>query len=52
VAGGNSTFGTISASGLYAAPGSVPSPATFLVTATSAADIAKSASASINVTRK
>jgi len=52
VLGGNSTFGTISTSGLYKAPINVPSPATFLVTATSAADTTKSASASITVTRK
>jgi len=52
VTGGNSTFGTISTSGLYKAPGSVPSPATFSVTAISAADTTKSASASVTVTRK
>ena len=52
VTGGNSTFGTISTSGLYKAPGSVPSPATFSVTAISAADTTKSASASVTVTRR
>ena len=41
--------GTISVGGLYAAPASVPSPATILVRATSVADPSKSASASITV---
>ena len=52
VTGGTSTFGTISTSGLYKAPSSVPSPAKFSVTAISAADPSKSASASVTVTRK
>jgi hypothetical protein len=52
VTGGNSTFGTVSASGLYKAPNGVPSPATFFVTAVSAADSTKSASASVTVTRR
>ncbi len=38
VTGGNSTFGTISTSGLYKAPINVPSPAKFSVTAISMAD--------------
>ena len=52
VSGGNSTFGTINASGLYKAPNGVPSPATFFVTATSAADTTKSANASVTVIRR
>ena len=44
-----STCGTISITGLYAAPASVPSPATVTVRATSAADSSKSASATIIV---
>ncbi len=49
-AGGDSTVGTVSASGLYTAPASVPNPATVTVTATSAADATQSASASVAVT--
>jgi len=52
IAGCNSTFGTISTSGLYKAPINVPSPSAFPVTATSVADPTKSASGSITVTRK
>ena len=48
VAGGNPTVGTISASGLYTAPGRVPSGAV-TISATSAADTSKSANASVNV---
>ena len=47
VAGGNSSVGTISASGLYTAPSAAGS---HTVTATSAADTSKSASASVTVT--
>src|SRR6266576_2435756 len=36
--GGNATVGTLSSSGLYTAPGVVPSPATVTVTAVSQAD--------------
>jgi hypothetical protein len=43
------TCGTISSSGLYTTPASVPSPATVTVTATSAADTSKSASATVTV---
>jgi hypothetical protein len=53
VANGNSTYGTITGSGLsvtYNAPSSVPSPATFNITATSAADTTKSASVSMTIT--
>ena len=49
MAGGNATLGTISASGLYTAPGVVPSPAQVTVTATSQADPTKSASAIISI---
>jgi hypothetical protein len=53
VTNGNSTYGTISGSGLsvtYTAPAAVPSPATFNVTATSVADTTKSASVSVTIT--
>jgi hypothetical protein len=50
VAGGNSTGGTISASGLYTAPPAVPSPATVTVTAQSQADTTKSAGAAVTLT--
>jgi len=50
--GGNATVGTISTSGLYRAPSSVPSPAVVTVSATSAADPSKSAAASVTVTRR
>ncbi|MGO9087873.1 MAG: hypothetical protein ACLP6G_16360 [Terriglobales bacterium] len=38
VAGGNSTIGTIDATGLYTAPAAVPSPALVMITAVSQAD--------------
>ncbi|NTV79808.1 MAG: hypothetical protein HGA24_00065 [Candidatus Aminicenantes bacterium] len=43
------TCGMISNGGLYTAPGSVPSPATVTVKATSVADTSKSASATITI---
>ena len=49
VAGGSTTTGTISNSGLYTAPATVPSPATVTVTAVSQADATKSASAQVAV---
>ena len=52
IAGGNTVVGTISSKGLYTAPKSVPSPANMTVTAVSAADPTKSASAIVTVTRK
>ncbi|MBA2302950.1 MAG: hypothetical protein H0W08_09980 [Acidobacteria bacterium] len=52
VGGGNSTVGTISSSGLYRAPGSVPNPAIVTVRATAAADQTKTAAASVTITRK
>jgi hypothetical protein len=52
VTNGNSTYGTISGSGLtvtYDAPTTVPSPATFNITAISTADTSKSASLSVTI---
>lgn len=49
-AGGNAMVGTISASGIYTAPMTVPAPATVTITAVSAADSTKSGSAQITVT--
>ena len=50
IIGGNSTIGTISTSGLYTAPASVPSPATVSVTAVSQADPTKSGTAGVTIT--
>ena len=52
IPGGNSTVGTISATGLYNAPNTVPKPSSVTVTATSVADPARKASASVNISRK
>ncbi len=49
VAGGNSTVGTITSSGMYTAPMSVPSPAAVTVSAVSAADTSRSGSAQVTV---
>jgi serine protease len=49
VAGGNAMVGMISASGVYTAPATVPSPAMVMVTAVSAADSTKSGSAQTTV---
>lgn len=49
VAGGNTTVGTISSSGMYTAPASIPSPAIVTVTALSAADTARSGSAQVTI---
>ena len=49
VNGGDTTVGTISATGLYTAPSLVPSPATVSITATSQADETKSASATLTL---
>ena len=49
VGGGNTTVGTISAAGIYAAPATVPSPATVTVTAASAADPTRSGSAQVTI---
>ncbi len=51
VAGGNSTVGTVSTTGLYTAPAAVPSPAAVTVTATSKEDTTKSSSATITVSK-
>ena len=48
--GGNQTVGTVSTSGLYTAPQTVPSPNPVTVTATSQADSSQSASASVTIT--
>ncbi len=50
IAGGNSTVGTISSSGLYTAPTSVPNPAAVTVTAIAQADPSASASTTLTVT--
>jgi hypothetical protein len=50
VTGGNGTVGTISTSGVYTAPASVPSPATVTVTAVSVQDPSRSASAQVTIT--
>ncbi len=52
IAGGDGAVGTISQTGLYKAPNSVPNPATVRVRVTSVADPAKSATASVTITRK
>src|SRR3954447_2257722 len=50
VIGGNLTVGTISTTGIYTAPATVPSPATVTVTATSLADSTQSANATVTLT--
>jgi hypothetical protein len=52
IAGGNATIGTISASGLYRAPNSVPSPAVVTVSATAAADQSRTANASVTISKR
>jgi hypothetical protein len=47
--GGNSTLGTISTTGLYTAPTTVPSPASMTITATAQADNKTSATAAVTV---
>ncbi len=49
-AGGNSTVGTISSTGLYTAPETVPNPATVTVAAVSQSDSSAFASASVTIT--
>jgi len=49
VSGGASTLGTISASGNYTAPGSLPNPNIITVRATSAADSSASSSSSVTL---
>ncbi|TLZ28646.1 MAG: PKD domain-containing protein [Gammaproteobacteria bacterium] len=50
VTGGNATVGTISTSGVYTVPATVPSPATVTITAVSVADPTRSGSATITIT--
>jgi uncharacterized delta-60 repeat protein len=50
VSGGNATVGTISSTGMYTAPASVPSPASVEVKAISQADTTKSGTSSVTVT--
>jgi hypothetical protein len=50
VTGGNASIGTVSTSGVYTAPASVPSPAAVTVTAVSVAQPSQSGSASVTVT--
>src|SRR5262249_12785068 len=52
ITGGNSTVGTISQTGVYRAPNSVPSPSTVTVSATSTVDPTKTATASVTVSKK
>ena len=49
VAGGNSTVGTVTTTGIYTAPAQVPNPATVSLTAVSQADATKSGSASVQI---
>lgn len=49
VTGGNATFGTIGPTGLYTAPAVPPSPSTVTITAISAADPTRTASASATI---
>jgi len=51
IAGGNATVGTISASGLYTAPFSVPNPAGVTIRATSAANATAGANAALTITQ-
>jgi hypothetical protein len=50
VTGGNATVGTVSTSGLYAAPAKVPNPAAVTVSCILNADTTKSASATVTIT--
>jgi serine protease len=50
VTGGNATIGTISSSGVYTPPASVPSPAAVTISAVSAADTSVSDSATVTIT--
>ena len=52
IPGGNTTFGTISGTGLYTAPASVPSPNAVTVKATSVADPTKSDTATVTITEE
>ena len=50
ISGGNAAIGSISATGVYTAPATLPSPANVTVTAVSVADTTKTASASVTIT--
>src|SRR6266404_1747022 len=50
IAGGNTSVGTISTTGVYTAPATVPSPAIVMVTAVSVADPTRSGSSQVTVT--
>ena len=52
IPGGSNAVGTISATGLYKAPSTVPRQGTVTVSATSAADPAKAGTASVTITRR
>jgi len=52
IVGGNSTVGRISATGLYTAPNSVPNPSTVKVWAQSLADLTKTSTATVTITRR
>ena len=49
IVGGNATVGTISTSGLYMAPATIPSPAIVMVTATSKANTSISQTANVTI---
>lgn len=50
VAGGNASVGTVTSSGLYTAPSTVPATATVKISAVSRADSSQSAAASVTIT--
>ena len=52
IVGGNNAVGTISATGLYKAPSTVPRQGTVTVSATSVADTTKTGAASVTITKR
>jgi len=52
ITGGNSVVGTITASGAYRAPSSVPKPSIVTVTATAVADPTQTVTASVTIVRR
>jgi len=50
IAGGNSTVGTISDTGLYTAPNTIPNPRTVVVKAISKADASQTSTATVTIT--
>jgi hypothetical protein len=52
ITGGSSVVGTITASGAYRAPNSVPKPAVVTVSATAVADPTQTATASVTIVRR